>query len=511
MNFVLHKTKKSLFSCLFFLLFVLGVGLRLYLVFLRDIYPDELLYFNVSLTESFQSIFHIDHHIKDHGMLYFVFLKSLTLLFDDIIRLRLINLVFYVISYLFLCKIFLQVSGRKTTLLVLFLFATNRYFIYLNSLILPYNLTLALTLASIYFLLRALTTQHWRGSERLLFILFTSLATISDYSFFYFFVFYISIFFFCSIKLKLTVLKEYLAVLLLSIIPLVQFIYNWNEITQLFEIPGGVTKASNFLFFLNYIGKDLVFAKIENVGLILLLIILIFSLKASHYYYKKARPKTIFIIAIILNFIFVLLLIFFLQEKISLIISRSFWFFHLMLVIILGLILHRTHHMTGYVLIYLVIPLVIIFNVLNLTQIEEGSYVPPHDIYSELKTKKLLSEIERRGDVEKTVLVYDKFFPHIVLFDYYLKWLNRNHVHNISDHSVSLTKNNYVLVKDYNILKKKIKECTIQTTRCLLVLYEWDKDKVVDMSKDLNVDSKNIFLLKSKTAITHEFYNLDSE
>ena len=82
---------KKIHSIAFLSCLIGGAFLRLYYIFTRDIFTDEVFYFNIARSSSWLDIIKMNHWIKDHPQLYILFLKLLSLFGQNIIGLRVSN------------------------------------------------------------------------------------------------------------------------------------------------------------------------------------------------------------------------------------------------------------------------------------------------------------------------------------------------------------------------------------------------------------------------------------
>ncbi len=173
----------------------MGVLIRTYLIFTRNIFHDELAYIEIAKNESVLDIFFIKHWIKDHGILYCLFLKPFLSLTSNVIYLRLTNLVFYIVLSVYIFITFFQLGFSYWALVPVFLFTTLRYFIYLNSLISPFNLAAffaGLVILSFFNIFAHINknVRCWIG-RGLIFIRSSILGFYFDYSFLYLFGLYL--------------------------------------------------------------------------------------------------------------------------------------------------------------------------------------------------------------------------------------------------------------------------------------------------------------------------------
>jgi len=232
-----------------FLIIIFGLIIRIYLILERNIFTDEVFYIEVAIRNSIKDIIFINHWIKDHGILYYLFLKPFLFFTKTIEILRFSNIFLYILISIFIIYTFNKIFRKKyLTTAFLFLYSFNHYFIYLNSWISPFNLVSFFAVVSIfsliYFILKNNLDKEFYFYY-FLFIVSTILAFYSDYSFFYLAIFYFLILIYILFKLIIKkggikksylILNSYLIILIFIIPGIFQFINNFERIIYLSEI-----------------------------------------------------------------------------------------------------------------------------------------------------------------------------------------------------------------------------------------------------------------------------------
>lgn len=219
------------------LILFVGVVIRAYLAITRNVFTDEVFYYTVARNHNLWDFILIDHWIKDHAILHFIWLKGGLLLTTRIAYLRLLNLVFYIGSALALFQTFKLLKFGKWSLLPVLFFTIHGHFIYVSSMILPYSIVIFFALLSVWFSIKiTIGEPNPSWFDYAFFIIFTTLASYSDYSFLSMFIFYFQLFLIAAIFKR----QRFLGLLVASCIALIlilpgmsQLFHNYDAITQL--------------------------------------------------------------------------------------------------------------------------------------------------------------------------------------------------------------------------------------------------------------------------------------
>lgn len=321
----MHIKRSSLF---FWIIVVLGCIVRIFIQQNRNIYIDELYYWNVSRATNWIDTVLINHWIKDHGIVYYLWLKRFIHITPDIVLLRYSNLLLYIVS----C-IYIFISLRKKNvfigLLSIFFLSFHRYFVYLSSTLSPYNLVLTLSIisaGSLYSLIQSNEVFHKRTI--VIFITSTVLAFYTDYSFFFTFPFYFFSFLFYVLdkqikkKEKLLLAVIYGSIVVLIIPGIYQFFYNLNSVH---ELNIGGQYESSIIHFMYSIAGTTVLRVLPQVGMLTI------GLVATSVYILKKKEGYL-----MGSVYFSLLFILFITQKyfISFMAERYLWFYYLIFLMI---------------------------------------------------------------------------------------------------------------------------------------------------------------------------------
>jgi len=453
----------------YYLLFmIVGIGLilRLYFILTKNIFHDELAYFNIARLTSIKDIMLINHWIKDHGIVYYLLLKPFIYLTNNLIYLRLINLFFYLLSSLVIFMVLKKRFHAFLGLLIVFLYSFHRYFIYLNAQISPFNLVLFFSILSILALYYLISNKDKKPSSPglILFISSTILGFYSDYSFFYMGWFYLLVLIWVIITKQqnsFSLITPYLLVLVFIIPGIFQFISNFSQITFLFENTYQ-NQPPSFISFIKELASVLVLRASSTVSLIFLgcLIHLAIAVKKVSNLKNLLLLVTVLILSFLIN---TALLYIFSQHFFTLFIERSFWFFNISLIILVSIITYSLlpRNKLATIIIYSVFYL---FGLINF--IYPGNTVS--DVSFEIKYNTFLEKLINEKQPIKTVLLVDRKYTYTVLSDYYF-----SKVYPKSDKyyaQIDFIRNNLVIIERYKSLQNtKIAENTFGYT--LVVIF----------------------------------------
>src|ERR1035437_8682397 len=146
-KFFIFIIKNRLF--LFFLFItILGIIPRIILLFSYDIFTDEVFYTETARLTSFGNLLTHSFWIKDHGILYLLFLKIAQVFTTDIVYLRLSNLIIFIIINFTLFCFFKKIKTDITSLIPVALFSFLPYFMFINIYVTPYNFVILFSLLS---------------------------------------------------------------------------------------------------------------------------------------------------------------------------------------------------------------------------------------------------------------------------------------------------------------------------------------------------------------------------
>jgi len=436
--------KKSYYKELFFTFIILcGVLFRLFFIFSRDIFTDEVFYTNVALSNSFSSILTSSHWIKDHGVLFLLILKVLTHLSKNIIILRLFNLIPYIISCLILFNFFKKLKTGYLSLISVFVYSFLSYFVFLSAMVSPFNLVSFLTLLALVSLIKyVFFNKTWK--QLFLFTLFSIMTFYADFSSIYFFLSLIIGLFLIYLKKRkdlIYVLLSYL-VILTCILPGIFYVINtFREISFLNQDKSLVN--FDFFKFLTVFSNNILLRINGQLSLILLLILLFilatYSLKSNQ---KKLKfISMLFLTAFLLNTV---VLFIFSKRFFSIFTERSFWHFYLVEVFIITLIslYLRTKKL------YLTIFLIAILLVITIRFIDGGNHFPGIVPDFNIKYKELASKIKKIPSFNRNkIIYYDQGYSYVPLREYYLKdYINNSLILANNSNDISLLPNKTILI-----------------------------------------------------------------
>lgn len=267
---------------LFLALLIIGSVFRIVVMNNRDLFVDEVYYWRVAQMNSWKNLLFITHWIKDHGILYYVWLKALSFFATDIPTLRYSNILIYVLSSISFYGFFRD-KYRFGALFGIVVFSFHRYFVYLSSTLSPYNLVWCLAVISIcglLFLVESKKTFNWKISFVVVFA--TVGAFYTDYSFFFTLPFYVFFFLFMISDLPLDSHKKrqiatlYGIIFILILPGLIQFIGNMDLVRDLFA---NRYFERSFLSFIYIMGGMLFLRVVPLLGIALMVLPLALVMK----------------------------------------------------------------------------------------------------------------------------------------------------------------------------------------------------------------------------------------
>lgn len=391
-------------NLIFLFILLLGTLVRIFVMNNRDLFVDEVYYWRVSQMNSWKNLFLISHWIKDHGILYYLWLKVLAFLVVDIPTLRLSNIVLYVVSSMTFYGYFKDKHGWGA-LLGVALFSFHRYFVYLSSTLSPYNLALCLTMISVsgLYSLNEKKAPFW---NMFLIIGATVGAFYTDYSFFFMLPFYASFFMFVMSNTarsqKRYIVMVYGIVCVFILPGLIQFVSNMDAIRDLFA---NRYFEHSFLRFTYIMGGMLFLRAIPLLGSILMILpalIILFT--------QEKKDPLIYAYIGGIGMIFVSQRFFF-----PLFAERYMWpLYYLYILILVHFLKGKTW---GVVMMTTMTTLFIIGGIVNYFVPQSHMFRAPGDISYEVKYSSLLIN-GKNNDVEQ-LIVLDNTSTSDVLIHYY--------------------------------------------------------------------------------------------
>lgn len=400
---------------------ILGLSFRIFVILTRNIFLDEFLYTNIARSRSIKNIIFINHGIKDHGVVYYLFLKPFLLLTKDIIYLRFTNLIFYTILSIYIFATFYKLlSNKYLAIIPIFFFSIFRHFIYLNSHISPFNSALffgGLSILALINIVFATNLAYKITFHHFIFVLSTILGFYSDYSFFYMFGFYLFFLVFVFLKKKgwlIIILNLYLFVLVFIIPGIFQFFNNLPQIDYLFNITYGSFFDLKFAEYISLIAQILILRLNSRIALFFLGLILFFSIfipliiKTKNNFFVYLCPFLSF------SFIVNLFIIYFISKiMFYLFIERSFWFFYLIIIFLISFQIIAFFY-NKKILGWVFFVTILIVNLLNI----KYPTLNFSDIAFELNYNSLINKLIKETKKQKIIIV-DKKHAFRILADYY--------------------------------------------------------------------------------------------
>lgn len=481
------------------MILVLGSLFRIFIMRNRDLFVDEVYYWRVSQMNSWKNLLLIGHWIKDHGILYYVWLKSLAIFVTDIPTLRFSNILLYIISGGALYAFFKDRYGWGAIVGVA-LFSFHRYFVYLSSTLSPYNLALCLAIVSLCVL------DHLKGLKRsvtwkegVIMVFATVGAFYTDYSFFFALPFY-GAFFVSAIRetrvgyeKKRHIIALY-TIVFMGILPgLIQFIGNLNPIQDLFA---GRYFEQSFSQFIYIMGGMMILRAVPLLGTVFMLVLVAVFLflrgKKGDRVLFWSYTAGIFMVFVSQRFFFPLFA------------ERYLWFLYFILILMM-MYLVRSNTIQGVFLV----GIFIVCGVINYPIPRTSTFRVPGDISYEVRYSSLLMN-ERNEKAEK-VIVLDTTTATDVLMHYYFG--QRYPDSDPYKERIELLKQKVVIVSPRSddtgrILKKLLVD---KRKSCILYYVTDTKENVLENLHVRQLGCNTVYQLNSANGYTDTFELLFSK
>lgn len=179
------KVKIKLFYLLLPLcIFILGLLIRIFLVYKITIYPDDINFYSISLLTRFREIISLKYWAIDYPQGYFLITRLLILLSKDVLFLKVLNLMFYIISSILLYKLGRRLFNDKlVSLFPLALFSSSQFLTGIDISLNPYPFSFTLSIALIYMFIGLVDKFSLR--KAIFFGLLITFSTFVSYALFF--------------------------------------------------------------------------------------------------------------------------------------------------------------------------------------------------------------------------------------------------------------------------------------------------------------------------------------
>lgn len=419
------KNKKLVFW-LFILISLSGLLLRLYFILTKNLFIDEVMYSEIPLKYHIIDIIKANHRIKDNGFLYYFYLKLFLLFTNNLHLLRLSNIPLYIISTYYIYRLFTFLKFKYLSLIPIFIYVFLTYFVYMNTMISTYNLTIFIAVITTYYLFQISLNNRKNNLSSYIFLLISLVAGFyTNYSFIYMIFLLIPLLVYIFVKNKkkiLPVLIIFIFALILIVPGLILIIKNYQSVISI-NIPDAYKELRPYYFFCNL--TDTIFLRkghsLSMIILGLLVLYRVFWLFKKRYF---NNISVMIITSLLLSFVF----IYFVNNYISLIFfERAFWFIYLMIIFFITDLLkllwqQKKRVITALLTIMLIVGIIFRFNN-QYYQILLPGNVNDFTDYQQL-IMSLLSERTKLNTKNLVLIDNDyKFYP---ILKYYLSDLYKN-------------------------------------------------------------------------------------
>lgn len=423
---------------------IFGLLLRMHAIFTNDIYTDEIYYTEVSRLSSLSSIVQLNFWLKDHAILYLLFLKISQFFTLNIDFLRLSNLILYLAVCIRLFKFFKKFKNIVFEILPVLLFSIFPYFVLINSYVSPYNFVMAFSILAFTFISDFILFSEAKNDKlksSVLFVIFSTLAFYSDYSVIYFYLPLI------PLVLILYMKSEKLAQNL-TLMGLINFLLISPGLYQLFKnfhslygLNTGVNYANaNFQGFLANFAAT-IFLNIAGSYSQLLLAVFLFILFVIFLRERKFELNLLTFMVLSGFIIDILFLYLFNNMYFSIFAQHIFWYFYFLLVLAITII---TLYFFRYkkLLSFLIVTIIILFGFRINDVLVHSKIFGPNINYRGLTTKML----NNKNLYGRSLMVFfnnDYYYP---LSKYYFKG------YNVTDKTEAIEANKFFSEKTVRVI-----------------------------------------------------------
>lgn len=412
-----------LWRILFIGVIFIGLILRIYYLINYNLIADEIAYLSIARSKTLYDIFTLNHWIKDHGVLYYLFLKLGFFISKDFFYLRFWNLAFYLGSSWVLFAFFKKHFSNELCFLISSLFALFPYFVWMNVVISPFNLAIFFYILFFSYSLNLLLETKFtvKPSDRFFLPLFLVFGIYSDNSFIYVFIFITSLFLTFIYQGWSKRIFSYLKLLSLSLILLLPYavliLNNFETIETLFSVYK--FSLNNPVSFLNKL--SLIVLRTDVLGKFIGLIF-IFSLINIWFLAKKNHKNKILYLISTLNCLFSIIFIYLFSKYVfSIFIERSFWFLYINFSIsatLLITVLWKKEKLMAIVTLISVLYITLIRYLYPGHQISnQYNYIPGKVPYLNVNYRKLINDI--KAESFDSIVIVDSGYYSYVLKKYY--------------------------------------------------------------------------------------------
>lgn len=434
-NKLVRGNSQQLLTVSLTLIVLVGFLIRFYIILRRDIFTDEVFYLETSINKSFWDLITINHWIKDHGILYFLLLKIGSYFSYNIIHLRTFNLFFYIVSAVFLIKLFYALDLKKYTYIPLLIFSFSRYFVYISTLLVPYNLVYTLFIISVFFSCKLINKDNKKveGLNLSLILLFSALSFYSDYSSVYNFI-YILFVVFQVLKKQIYRYTDKILLFGLILLPgVLQIFGNWKKISDLFGYERQLMYSANQI---SIHFQDLLRTNLFRIDLVssylalLLLLFLVFLVIKYKNALNHRHAYLFFAICAYSLFASILLLLLITRFLLPVMIERTYWFFYLIQIFLYALLVIFFIKLNSRIYIGILIFFVVMFTLQYLYPSTHNFYVNGDVGQGEVHYTTLIGELAaKKTNSKESVIFYDRHTTYIPLKNYYFSFYPKTAKH----------------------------------------------------------------------------------
>jgi len=479
----MKKDTNKINFILFFLIFI-GVIIRIYSMFNRDIYVDESYYLDVAKINSFFSILKVDHWIKNHGILTILFLKLSQLLTNNLTLLRLPNIIVYLFINYFIIRLFKRFNFNLAAIVFVFFHTLSPYFIFLQSMVSPFNYCSMFVVWAFVQIMFLIQDKKADINKIISTAAVITIAWYFDYSAYYIYLLLLTVFLWALITKK-ELVKTILNIITLSVVgistSILYIIVNFAKIAEFHPKETFILSLSQYFIEIT----NMMFLRLDRgifiyLSPIFFIFIMVFLLKISNDGVKNNfKNQTILIV---INILVTMIFIFIFSRVVfSIYTERSFWYLYILNFIVFSLLLNFLTSNFKKIIFFMFFSFLVFNNffyvsaktypgmIPDFTYKAEDAYIKTKNIIGESKInifyldyddnisngiKHYFSKITKKEVKENELLIQDKksYFVLIAIQDDYnfkeIKALLSQYYTKLIIFKSSCTKLNCVFIKD---------------------------------------------------------------
>lgn len=449
----LKRTLENRLFLTFLLITILGLILRVYFIFNFGVFVDEVFYAEAARINSFSALLIHSFWIKDHGILYLLWLKILQFSITDIISIRLFNILSYLLISFSLFSFFKKIRNDLTSLIPTALFSFFPYFVYTNIYVSVYNFVILFSVLAFIFLSNYVLYDKKNNLLNLfLFEIFLTLAFYSDYASIYLYLSLADILLFTHLFKKDKFIYIFLALLLninLILPGLGPFFNNLTAVQGLSSLCCSADSQFSVFF------PDFLYYVFFRTNFILSLVILLFMTVSLLTFYFKSKNEIVKYLALYtgVGFLTGFTFLYFVNRYfLPLLVERTLFIFNFLIILFVYCLFLFTWKLKKTHILLILILISLIAWRFSQNSIVNGS-LPEMNIHY----KDLIGELVKNEDMKSVdeIIFFDKGYAYYPLEKYYFLGLSNYSKQSLTE---GFGRKEYTLSRYYRNLEYYLRE-----------------------------------------------------